>query len=102
MMEVSESMLNLGQCLAGLSLGVPVRGATDFTEHQDLRSITTILRIEHFGLHRAEQEDECLKLIKFSFSPVDQGLQYVSPSFSVHVCLHASLSPAHKVHTHLL
>lgn len=76
---------------AGLSLGAPVRGTTHFTEDQGLRSVTAISRMGHFGPNRAEQGDECLKWIFFSFSPVDQGLQYVAicnfpPSVCVCVC----------------
>lgn len=44
---------------AGLSLGIPVRGTTHFAEDQGLKSVTTILRMEHFGPNRAEQEGEC-------------------------------------------
>lgn len=84
---------------AGLSLGVPGTGATHFTGDQGVRSRTARLRMEYFGPNRAEQEDECLKLMKFSFSPVDQGLQYVSPSFCVRVCM--QLFPLLVKHTHI-
>lgn len=53
--------------------------------------------------NRAEQEDECLKLIKVSFSPVDQGLQYVSPSFCVCVYVYVcnSFPCLQSRHTHI-
>lgn len=77
--QVSESMFSLRQCL----LWFPSRRNQHFTGHQSFRSVTATLRMEHFGPNRAEQEDECLKLIKFPFSPVDQGLQ----CFSLLVCV---------------
>ena len=91
-------------CLVSL-LESWLRVTTPFTEDQGLKSVTGILSMEHFGPKWAEQEHECLKSVKFSFSPIDWSLQCASPSLRlcVSVCVRVvALSPPPKAHTHIL